>query len=165
MTKKIKLDRIDLRILSILQHNARITNQALAEEVGLSPSPCLQRVRKLESASAIGTFRATINLDKIATSVSVIATVSLNNHEPKDFEKFEQVIADLPEVVECNKVSGPFDYFLRIICFDVASYNRLSDQLLIEGPSGIRLSSHVVLTEPKRFEGVALDRLMPYGSK
>ena len=164
MKKQIKLDRIDLKILDVLQHDARITNQALAEEVGLSASPCLQRVRKLEAAGVIGNYRAAVNLEKVATSVSVIATASLGNHALKEFEKFEQVAAGMPEVVECYKVSGPFDYYLRIVCFDVASYNRLSDQLLIDGPPGIKLSSHVVLAEPKRFEGIALDYLMPNGS-
>ena len=124
MVEPVKLDQIDLKILSILHGHARVTNQELSERVGLSPSPCLQRVRKLEGAGLMGPYLARLDLDRICRNVVVIATVTLRTHEHQDFKAFEAAVAALPEVVECFKVSGSFDYFLRFVCPDLARYHR-----------------------------------------
>jgi DNA-binding Lrp family transcriptional regulator len=155
-----KLDQIDIRILTALQSDARITNQKLAETVGLSPSPCLQRVKKLEKAGLIGPYLARIDLDRICRNVTVIATVTLKTHEHKDFGAFEAAVRDLPEVVECYKVSGSFDYFLRFVCPDLAVYHALSESLLKTGPGISQISSHVVLDRSKEFSGYRFDRLL-----
>ena len=158
--KTVKVDRIDLKILGALQADARMTNQALSERVGLSPSPCLQRVKRLEQAGVISGYLGRIAIARLAHGIGVIATASLVSHDQGEFAAFETAVADIPELVECFKVSGPFDYFLRFICTDVASYEQISDDLLKRGPEGMKLSSHVVLRETKAFEGVPLDRLV-----
>lgn len=157
---KIKLDRIDRRILAELQQNARITNQRLSEKVGLSPSPCLQRVKKLEQAGLIGPYLARINLDKLCSHIVVIAAVTLRSHDDKGFRDFEASIRDVPEVVECIKVSGAFDYYLRFVCSDIGRYHELSDELLKVVPVIAQLSSHVVLAQTKPFTGLPLDHLL-----
>ena len=160
MTKPGRLDRIDLKILAALQGDARITNQALADKVGLSPSPCLQRVKRLEQSGVLAGYLGRIALGRITHSVSVIATVSLESHAKEQFDQFEKVAAEIPELVECHKVSGPFDYFLRFVCEDVPTYERISDVLLRDGPKGMKVSSHVVLQETKPFAGYPLDKLV-----
>lgn len=160
MAKSGKIDRIDLKILSALQADARITNQALADAVGLSPSPCLQRVKRLEQRGILKGYLGRVALDGIAHSVTVIAAVSLESHAKQQFDRFEEAAAAIPELVECHKVSGPFDYFLRFVCADVQTYERISDGLLLEGPTGMKVSSHVVLQETKPFTGYPLEQLI-----
>ncbi len=157
---KLKLDRIYLNILSILQTQGRITNQDLAEQVGLSPSPCLERVRKLEQTGYIDSYLASVNLDKICSSVTVFATVTLHNHKQEDFEGFEFSVKAMPEVVDCCKVSGPFDYILRFVCASMAHYDELSDRLLNNSPVALQMSSHAMLKKTKDFAGYPLDRLV-----
>ena len=94
MTKPGRLDRIDLKILAALQGDARITNQALADKVGLSPSPCLQRVKRLEQSGVLAGYLGRIALGRITHSVSVIATVSLESHAKDQFDQFEKVAAE-----------------------------------------------------------------------
>lgn len=160
MTQHNELDRIDLKILAALQDNGRITNQALSEQVGLSPSPCLQRVRRLEKLGVIKGYACHIDLERVAPSVAVFVSVSLSSHEKGAFSAFETAVADIPELVECHKVSGQFDYLLRFVCSDIATYTAISDHLLATGPEGLNLSSHVVLQTTKESRGVALERLI-----
>lgn len=159
MSRHNELDRIDFKILSVLQDNGRITNQALSELVGLSPSPCLQRVKRLEKLGIIKGYSCQIDLAQIAPSVSVFVSVSLSSHEKGAFGAFETAVADIPELVECHKVSGQFDYLLRFVCNDIASYTAISDHLLATGPDGLNLSSHVVLHTSKETHAVSLERL------
>ncbi|MBL4612293.1 MAG: Lrp/AsnC family transcriptional regulator [Emcibacter sp.] len=160
MTKKRSIDRIDLKILSILQNNARITNHDLSSEVNLSPSSCLQRVRRLEDEGYLESYMAVINLNKICRTVTVLLTVSLHEHTNTNFKTFEKVINDFPEIVECFTVSGNFDYFLRVVCPDMDRYLELNDKLIdcMEGVANI--SSHVALATTKSFKGYALDQLV-----
>jgi DNA-binding Lrp family transcriptional regulator len=160
MTKAGRLDRIDLKILAALQADARMTNQALADAVGLSPSPCLQRVKRLEGRGILKGYLARVTLDGIAHSVTVIAAVSLESHARDQFDRFEAAAAAISELVEAYKVSGPFDYFLRFVCADVQTYERISDELLRDGPQGMKVSSHVVLQETKPFAGFPLEKLV-----
>ncbi|MGO1119807.1 Lrp/AsnC family transcriptional regulator [Rhodovibrionaceae bacterium A322] len=160
MARTYPLDAIDLRILKVLQEEGRITNQRLADLVALSPSPCLQRVRKLEQAGVIQSYGARIQLEKICRSVTVIATVTLRSHEEQDFRNFEAALARIPEVIECLKVSGSFDYFLRFVCADIARYHSLSDDLLRESHAISNLSSHVVLDPTKPLRSLPLDELV-----
>ena len=160
MTKKRAIDRIDLKILSILQNNARITNHDLSSEVNLSPSSCLQRVRRLEDEGYLESYMAVINLNKICRTVTVLLTVSLHDHTNTNFKTFEKVINDFPEIVECYTVSGNFDYFLRIVCPDMDRYLELNDKLIdcMEGVANI--SSHVALATTKNFKVYALEKLV-----
>jgi len=160
MTKKRAIDGIDLKILSLLQNNARITNHDLSGEVNLSPSSCLQRVRRLENEGYLESYRAVINLNKICRTVTVLLTVSLHDHTNVNFKAFEKLVNDFPEIVECYTVSGNFDYFLRVVCPDMDRYLELNDKL-IESMEGVaNISSHVALATTKAFTGYALDRLV-----
>ena len=156
----IRLDQIDLRILACLQADARVTNQELADAVGLSPSPCLQRVKRLEKAGIINSYHASIDLAKVCRHVDVIAAVTLNSHGLEDFQIFEKMVEDMRFVVECTKVSGPIDYLVRFVCPDISSYQMLSDELLKLGPKIGNLSSYIVLKSSKPYRGVAFDELV-----
>jgi DNA-binding Lrp family transcriptional regulator len=155
-----KLDQVDLRILNRLQSDARMTNQELADDVGLSPSPCLQRVKRMENNGVISGYSAHIDLHKVCRHVDVIAAVMLNSHGLEDFLNFEAMVKNMRYVVECTKVAGTIDYLVRFVCPDIGSYQMLSDELLKLGPKIGNLSSYMVLKDVKTFNGVALDDLV-----
>ncbi|WP_027859039.1 Lrp/AsnC family transcriptional regulator [Marinobacterium jannaschii] len=154
------LDKINRKILSILQQEARITNQQLAERVGLSPSSCLNRVKKLEEQELIGPYLGVLRMEKLCRSVTVIVTVSLKDQSTDSFRAFEKAARDIPEVVECYTVSGTFDFFMRIVAPDMLRYNQINDQLLDINPGMVNLSSHVVLNTDKPFRGYPLEQLL-----
>lgn len=154
--KRSKLDKIDMRILQILQREARITNQNLAEQVNLSPSSCLQRVRRLEQAEVISSYQAHLNLASIARHIICLATVSVKNHTQEEFNAFETVIASIPEVVECYTVSGESDFLMKIICADMKRYVEINEQLVGNSRYQATINSYVVMKENKPFGGVDL---------
>ena len=160
MTKKKALDKIDMKILSTMQGNARITNHDLSNLVNLSPSSCLQRVRRLEEEGYLTGYLAKINLDKICRTVTVLMTVSLHDHTSANFKAFEETIEGIDEIVECYTVSGNFDYFLRIVCGDMTRYLELNDQIISSMEGVANISSHVTLSKNKEFKGYALDKLV-----
>ncbi|MCF8474345.1 MAG: Lrp/AsnC family transcriptional regulator [Emcibacter sp.] len=160
MTKKRAIDRIDLKILSILQDKARMTNHDLSSEVNLSPSSCLQRVRRLEEEGYIDRYMAVINLNKICRTVAVLLTVSLHDHSNANFKAFEKLINDFSEIAECFTVSGNFDYFLRVVCPDMDSYLKLNDKIIESMKDVANISSHVILSNSKNFRGYDLDQLI-----
>lgn len=126
----MKLDTIDLRILDAVQRDGRITKLALAEKVGLSPTPCWLRLRKLEKAGIISGYHARIAPRKIAPVASVMMEVTLANHRQADFDRFERAIMAVPEIVACWSVGGGVDYILKIMAPDIDAYQRLVDALL-----------------------------------
>ncbi|WP_136440451.1 Lrp/AsnC family transcriptional regulator [Pacificoceanicola onchidii] len=125
-----KLDRIDINILSTLQQQGNITNVNLAQAVGLSPSPCLQRVKRLEKAGYIQNYRAVINVGKLAEHVTVFTEVTLADHRRKDFIKFETEIRKHDNVVECHLLSGGYDYLLKFVARGVLQYQEIMEGLL-----------------------------------
>ncbi|WP_432474279.1 Lrp/AsnC family transcriptional regulator [Amphritea sp. HPY] len=158
----MQLDKISRNILKVLQQDARITNQNLADRVGLSPSSCLNRVRKLEQAGLIGPYLGVVDLAALCRTVTVIATVSLKDQSTDAFRAFQQTAEAIPEVVECYTVSGSFDIFLRIIAPDMSRYNEINDRLLDVLPGMVNISSHVVLNTGKPFRGYPLDELLDH---
>lgn len=157
--KSSKLDKTDLKILEILQKDGRITNQKLAEEVSLSPSSCLQRMRRLEQEGVIQSYHASLNLDSIARHIMCIATVSLRNHTQEEFNAFESLIKAIPEVVECFTVSGESDFLLRILCPDMNRYVEINDQLVGDNRYQVTINSYVVMKENIPYRGVDLSTL------
>jgi len=155
----VKLDRIDQNILQILQHQGRITNQKLADQVSLSPSSCLQRVRRLETSGVIESYHARVNLTRVARHIICIATVSLRNHTQDEFTAFEALVEAIPEVVECFTVSGESDFLLRIICPDMNRYVEINDQLVASNSYQVTINSYVVMKENKPFRGIDLKTL------
>lgn len=126
----MKLDAIDLRILDAVQRDGRITKLALAEKVGLSPTPCWLRLRKLEKAGIITGYHAKIAPRRIAPVANVLMEVTLANHRQADFDRFERAVAGIPEIVACWSVGGGVDYVLKIQTPDIDTYQRLVDALL-----------------------------------
>jgi Lrp/AsnC family transcriptional regulator of ectoine degradation len=126
----VKLDAIDLRILEAVQRDGRITKLALAERVGLSPTPCWMRLRKLEKAGIITGYHAKIALRQIAPVATVMMEVTLGNHRQADFDRFERTIREIPEIVACWSLGGGVDYILKVVTRDIDAYQRLVDSLL-----------------------------------
>lgn len=151
---------MDIKILSAVQRNGRITVLKLSEHIGLSSSPSHARLRRLESCGVINSYRAEIDLDRLMHTISVIVPVELTHHEAKDFKRFEDRIREVPEVVECSAVGGGFDYILRIVTRDIESYQRLMDQFLDDEIGIRRYYSYVVTKAIKRNRGYPLENLL-----
>ena len=128
--RKPKLDRIDLRILAHLQDNGRISNVELADAVGLSASPCLMRVRRLEKAGYIAGYGAQIQLEKLGDLLNIFTEVTLSDHRTADFARFETAIRKVEEVAECHLVSGGYDYLLKFVARSIADYQRTIERVL-----------------------------------
>ncbi len=149
-------DRLDLKILDVLQQDARITNQALAELVALSPSACLARVRALESRGLIRAYRAHVAVDLIRSATIVLAQVTFKQHALDEFTEFDHRILAMPEVVEASRVSGSYDYLLRVIVHDVHHWKDIA-RLLLGGEYGVeKIVSHFLMDEVKPFSGYPL---------
>lgn len=160
MADQSKINKTDLKILSILQTNARITNQQLAEQVHLSASACLSRVKRLESGGLLKRYITEIDLEKLAPHVEAFAEVTLENHFPEDFKRFEQALTKVSHITDSYKISGAYDYLLKFVCTDVKSYNRISDEL-IESNIGIgKMNTLIILERTKSFSGFPLDALV-----
>lgn len=143
-----RLDRIDLKILVALQDNGRMTNAALAEAVGLSQSPCLQRVRRLEAAGLIAGYHAEVQLQKLAETIVVFTQVTLTDHRVEDFAKFERGIAAVPEVLECHLISGGYDYLLKFVGRSVSHYQDVIERVLARNIGIEKYFSYIVIKSP-----------------
>jgi Lrp/AsnC family leucine-responsive transcriptional regulator len=119
---KIELSAVDRRILKALQEDGRITIQAIADRVGLSASPCLRRIRRMEEAGVITAYSATIDQKAVGLPVSVFVSIKLERQRATQLDRFADAIADWPEVMECYLMTGQFDFLLRIVCADLAAY-------------------------------------------
>lgn len=126
----MNLDKTDLKILQQLQNNGRISNAELADTVGLSPSPCLRRVRALEEAGVLRRYAGLVDPRAVGLPISVFVNVSLRSQERASLEEFERQILQYREVMECYLMTGGFDYMLRVVVPDLDSYQRfLADKL------------------------------------
>ena len=138
-----KLDRTDLRILEALQGNVGLTNQQLAETVGLSPSPCSRRVQKLEAAGIIVKRETVLDARKLGLDLTVMIQISMDRHTPERFANFEEQVASYPEVQLCYLVTGQeADYLLKVVVPDIDGYQHflLNKVTRIEGVSGVHSS-------------------------
>lgn len=144
----VKLDRIDINILAQLQRNGRITNINLANAVSLSPSPCLQRVKRLEEAGYITSYNARIDLAKLGETIMVFTEVTLNDHHREDFVKFEAAIRTIDEVIECHLISGGYDYLLKFITRGVAHYQAVIEDILERDIGVAKYFSYIVIKSP-----------------
>lgn len=137
------LDRHDRRILEVLQQNGRLSNLELAERIGLSPSPCLRRVRALEDHGIIRGYRALVDAQKLGLSLTALVYISMDRHTPERFANFDTKISELPEVLECLLITGQAaDYQLKVVIEDMEAYQRLLlDKITrIEGVTGVHTS-------------------------
>ena len=139
----MQLDRYDLQILNILQQDGRISNQELADRIGLSASPCLRRVKALEEAGLIIGYHAVLDAKKLGLSLLALIHISMDQHTPERFNKFEAMIAEIPEVLECLLITGQdADYQLKVIVKDMDAYQDLLLNRItrISGVTGVHSS-------------------------
>lgn len=137
------MDRYDTRILDTLQREGRISNQELADAIGLSPSPCLRRVRALEEQGIIAGYVALLNAKKLGLSLVAFIQISMDRHTPERFAAFETAISAYPEVLECHLITGQSaDYLLKVMVKDMEAYQQfLLDKITrIEGVTGVHSS-------------------------
>lgn len=120
---KTNLDVLDLKILRTLQAEGRLTNVELADRVGLSPSPCLRRVKRLEVEGIIEGYTARINRAKVGIGVTVFVGVGLERHREEEAERFRKAVLRLPHVVSCHAISGETDFLLEIVVSDLNEYS------------------------------------------
>lgn len=153
MAADVPLDRIDRRILALLQAEGRLTNQALAERVALSPSACLARVRRLERAGVIRGYHARLDPFRLDVGLVLFVEVTLKGHGADELARFEAAIGALPEVVEASHVSGAYDYLLKVVVEDLAEWTRIGEHLTGEAAGAERIVTHVLLGKPKVFVG------------
>ena len=139
----MEIDRHDRQILSILQENGRISNQDLADRIGLSPSPCLRRVRTPEDAGIVIGYRALINAKALGYTLMALIYISMDKHTPERFENFERQILQIPEVLECLLITGQdADYQIKVVVKDMDAFQELLLNRItrIQGVTGVHSS-------------------------
>lgn len=143
------MDRIDESILQELRRDGRLSNLALAERVGLSPSACLRRVAALEKNGTITGYRATLSAEKMGVGFVAYITVGLNSHTKASQEAFERALIRAPEVRECHNITGSVEYLLRVEVPDLAAYKVFHTDILGTLPQINTITSYVVMGSPK----------------
>jgi Lrp/AsnC family transcriptional regulator of ectoine degradation len=146
----VPIDRIDLKILSVLQQDARITKRDLADKVGLSASACIERMNRLEKAHVIRGYHAELELPRLVATMTVFAEIVLKRHHADDFQQFESTMRRLPEVVECCALGGGIDYLVKFVTRDIVHYQELIEQLLDSAVGIDRYFTYVVTKQIKR---------------
>lgn len=149
----MRLDARDLEILRVLSSEGRITKAALAERVNLSPTPCWERLKKLEKAGLIEGYRAEINLRKLGPHLTVFVAAELSDHTAASFQVFEAAMQRFDEVLACWALGGGFDYLLQILTRDIDTYQRLIDEML-NARIGLSKYFTYVVTKPVKGHGV-----------
>lgn len=159
MRSGLKLDRMDFKILAQLQRKGRCSNVELADQVGLSPSPCLARVKRLQKIGVIEGYGAHLGMARLGDFVIVFTEVTISNHRRKDLRRFEEAAEQFPEIMDCYNVSGGYDFLLKIVTRSVSHFQQVMDSLL-EADLGIeKFSSYIVLRIPFVKHEIPLGRL------
>ena len=154
---QIVLDRIDRRILDTLQESARLSNADLARTVGLSPSPCLRRVRELEEAGVVRRYVALLDPKRVGWPVSVFVQVTLERQAEQALERFEATVGARPEVMECYLMTGDADYLLRVVAGSIEAYERFLIDVLTRVPGVASIKSSFALKQVKYSTALPLD--------
>jgi Lrp/AsnC family transcriptional regulator, leucine-responsive regulatory protein len=155
---KEPIDTIDRKILSLLQEDGRMSLAKLSDAVGLSPSPCLRRVRRLEEAGIIARYVAVLDQRRVGVPVSVFASIKLERQQEEALNRFAKAVARWPEVLECYLMTGPRDYLLRIVVEDLPAYERFLKQKLT------RLSGIASIESSFALEQVKYTNVLPIGA-
>lgn len=143
------LDRLDRRILTLLQGDGRMSMKDLAEAVGLTITPCIERVKRLERDGVIMGYYARLNPALLGSALLVFVEISLGNKAGNMFDKFRREVLRIPEVLECHLVSGDFDYLIKARIREIAEYRRLLGDILLQLPGAAQSKSYVVMEEIK----------------
>lgn len=143
------LDDTDYKILEILQKRGRITNIDLSKEIGLSPAPTLERVKKLERENYIKGYHSEVNLDKLGITVKALIQVTLIHQKETEIHRFIEDVMKINEVVECYQVTGEYDYHLKVYSRDISTLNRLITDRISKIPQVAQIKSHIILNTIK----------------
>jgi Lrp/AsnC family leucine-responsive transcriptional regulator len=157
----LDLDAIDRRIIAALQGDGRLSNVELADRVGLSPSPCLRRVKRLEREGYIEAYRATLQRGRIGLGFTVFVGVKIEAHANERAETFEEAIAAMPEIVSCHMVSGEADYLLEVVVPDLQHYQRFLVGKLLNLRIVKEVRSNIAIQTLKAGAPLPLDHLGP----
>ena len=155
--KRDSLDKIYIKILSILQENGRITNVELAEKVELSAPPCLRRVRSLEKSGFIKGYHADLASDKLGFEVTVFAMVGLHNQAESDLRLFEERVSLLPYVRECHMLNGEIDFILKCVAPDLTAFQSFLTNELTSAPNVSSVKTSLTIRESKYSPGIPID--------
>jgi Lrp/AsnC family leucine-responsive transcriptional regulator len=150
-----KLDAIDLKILDELQRDGRLSNVALARSIGLSPTPCTERVRALEAAGIIAGYSARLDAERLDLGLLVFIEIAIDRTSQDAFDQFRRAIDRIPQVQECHMVAGGFDYLLKVRVADMAAYRAFLGEVLSKVP-GIR-ETHTYAVMERVKESAAVD--------
>jgi Lrp/AsnC family transcriptional regulator, leucine-responsive regulatory protein len=153
-----ELDRIDCRILDFLQRQGRMSVTELGEQVGLSTSPCSDRVKRLERLGYISGYHAHVNATRLGRSLLVFIEITLSQKSPQIFESVRREVGQMPEVLECHLVSGSFDYLLKARLRVMTEYRELLGKILDKIPVPAQSNSYVVMEEIKESTVLPMDR-------
>ncbi len=151
-----RLDKIDLKIIKILQSNSKITNLDLSKKIGLSPAPTLERVKKLETTNIIESYHAKVNAEKIGLNVSTFVLVTLAWNKENALENFIEKLSVIDEVTEAYIITGDGDFLLKIITKDIPSYEKLLFKKLSQIEEVERLKTFMTLSKVKK------SKILPY---
>lgn len=146
MKGNFKIDQIDRKILKILQNNGKITNAKLSEEIGLSPAPTLERVKKLEQSGIIKSYHAEVDAELLGLGVNTFVQVTLKGHNKQNIDLFLEKISSIDEIIECHHITGSGDFILKVIAKDIASYQLLMLEKVSEIEIVDSLQSMVILS-------------------
>jgi Lrp/AsnC family transcriptional regulator, leucine-responsive regulatory protein len=152
-----KLDKLDLKILQILQENSKITNLDLSKQIGLSPAPTLERVKKLEQIGVIESYHALVDADAIGLKVKTFLLGNLAWHQPNAMEIFMQKVRSIEEVVECYIITGEADFMMKVICQDIPSYEQLLFKTISQIPEIERVKTIMTLSTVKNIKILPMD--------
>lgn len=152
-----ELDRIDRKILDLLQKNGRLAITDLAQKVGLSATPCTERVRRLEREGVITGYHARVNPHALGKNLLVFVEIKLSAKSGEVFDRVKKELAFVPEVMECHLVSGDFDYLVKARITEMGEYRRLLGNILLKLPSAAESRSYVVMEEIKETLYVPVD--------
>ncbi|PWU31912.1 AsnC family transcriptional regulator [Pseudomonas sp. RW407] len=154
-----KLDAYDHRILAALQRDGRLSNVQLAEAIGLSPSPCLRRVRLLEEAGVIRRYGADLDRDQVGLGLTVFVGIKVERHHEEQAEAFRQAVIDLPEVISVHLVSGESDFLLQVVVPDLRAYERFLTGTLLKLPGVSDIRSNFAISTLKESAPLPLQHL------
>ncbi len=143
------LDKLDRHILRILQQEGRISMKDLGERVGLSVTPCIERVKRMERDGVISGYYARVDPASLGAKLLVFVEITLNQKSASAFEQFRREVLRIPEVQECHLVSGDFDYLIKARIHEMAEYRKLLGEMLLELPGAAQSKSYVVMEEIK----------------
>lgn len=155
--KRVKLDKIDLKILKNLQQSGRITNVALARNAGISPPPCLRRVRALEESGYIKSYHARIEPSILGYGITIFSHVKLISQAEPDLKQFEELVATWDRVRECYMLAGETDFLLKIVAHDWDDYQQFLTSQLTAAPNVTSVKSSLTIRTSKELPGIPIE--------